>query len=90
MFRFCGHKTRLPSANSVVLRTNDVMLRIKDVTPCGVNDKVKISRENSRLIWGSKSTESFFCKIFSKKSEKKLERLFFENLNDKIQLSNGR
>jgi hypothetical protein len=28
---FFGHKMRLPSANSVVLRTNDVMLRINDV-----------------------------------------------------------
>ena len=26
-FRFSGHKTRLPSANSVVLRTNDVGYR---------------------------------------------------------------
>ena len=36
-FSISGHKTRLPSANSVVLRTNDVMLCINDVTLCGVN-----------------------------------------------------
>ena len=41
-FRFSGHKTKLPSANSVVLRTNDI-------TPCGANDVLPSAKTTPRF-----------------------------------------